>query len=36
MRMVALLVGLLALGACATTPEQRGPFHQYLHQNGLE
>ncbi len=29
-------LGLLALGACTTTPEQRGPFHSYLHDQGLE
>jgi hypothetical protein len=32
----ALAVGLLTLGACTTTPDQRGPFHEYLHQQGLE
>ena len=34
----ALLMLLIAggLAACATTPEERGPFHEYLHEHGLE
>ena len=30
------LLALLGLAACTTTPEERGPFHEYLHQHGLE
>ncbi len=27
---------LCVLAACATTPQDRGPWHEYLHQHGLE
>jgi hypothetical protein len=27
---------LLACAACASTPQDRGPWHQYLHDKGLE
>jgi hypothetical protein len=35
-RIGLLLLALLGLAACATTPEERGPFHEYLHQHNLE
>lgn len=35
-RLVAMLLVLAGLAACTTTPEERGPFHEYLHQHGLE
>jgi nitroreductase len=31
-----LALAALGLAACTTTPEERGPFHEYLHQHGLE
>ena len=38
MKFSVLFLALLGLGlaACTTTPEERGPFHEYLHQHGLE
>jgi hypothetical protein len=34
---LALLVpALLTLSACATDPQDRGAWHQYLHDHGLE
>jgi uncharacterized lipoprotein len=36
MKIYLIFLAVLLLAACTTTPEQRGPFHEYLHQNGLE
>jgi len=35
-RLVAMLLVLASLVACTTTPEERGPFHEYLHEHGFE
>ena len=31
-----LALAMLGLAACASTPDDRGPWHEYLHQHGLE
>lgn len=33
---VSLGLSGLAISGCASTPQQRGPYHEYLHQHGLE
>ncbi len=35
-RILALVVALGVLAGCASTPQDRGQFHQYLHEHGLE
>ena len=34
--LVAALLMTLALAGCASTSQDRGPFHEYLHEHGLE
>ena len=34
---LTLAFGLvMSLAGCGTTAQQRGPFHEYLHEHGLE
>jgi len=34
--LLVLLLFLGGLAACASTPEERGPWHQWLHEHGME
>ena len=34
--LVLLALATLGLAACASTPEDRGQWHEYLHQHGWE
>lgn len=31
-----LVAALIAMAGCAAAPDQRTPWHQYLHDHGLE
>lgn len=34
---VVLALGLvMSLAGCGSTAQERGPFHEYLHEHGLE
>ena len=38
-RIIRIALGaalLCTVAACATTPQDRGPWHEYLHEKGLE
>ena len=35
-RIILCAAMICTVAACATTPQDRGPWHQYLHEKGLE
>lgn len=36
MLVVSMLLTLIGLAACATNPQDRGQWHEYLHDHGWE